>query len=336
MIVKNYELEKNINKVINKNFMLLYGENEGQKKDIVKLVKKEFKQAEYYNYFQNEILKNQSLILSHLESGSLFSKSKIILMYDVNDKAFNLIDEIVQMKINDIKIIIISNNLDKKSKLRNLFEKNPNTIVCACYEDTEFTLRKYIEEKLKNISKLNSDMVDFIIKNSEKNRELIKSEIEKILSFSAKDNKISLKELEELLNYKKVKDISDILNMAILGEKNNLSGILDTKDIQYDEIDYFLNVLTTKISRLYDIHKQSLLKKTSLQSEIDNFKPKIFWKEKIIVENQIKKWSTSNLSKALELLHFSNINIRKSSIERKDIILKKLLLEISNLSVKTS
>ena len=44
-------------------------------------------------------------------------------MYDVNDKAFNLIDEIVQMKINDVKIIIISNNLDKKSKLRNLFEK---------------------------------------------------------------------------------------------------------------------------------------------------------------------------------------------------------------------
>ena len=50
MIIKNYELEKNLKPIDNKSFLLLYGENEGQKKDIIKRVglKKWLKKELYY------------------------------------------------------------------------------------------------------------------------------------------------------------------------------------------------------------------------------------------------------------------------------------------------
>ena len=51
----------------------------------------------------------------------------------------NLI-EIIEKKITDIKIILNSSILDKKSKLRSHFEKNNNLAIIPCYNDTEITL----------------------------------------------------------------------------------------------------------------------------------------------------------------------------------------------------
>ena len=41
---------------------------------------------------------------------------------------FNLISEIYEKKIEDLKIVFIANNLDKKSKIRNFFEKQKSLI----------------------------------------------------------------------------------------------------------------------------------------------------------------------------------------------------------------
>ena len=50
-------------------------------------------------------------------------------------------------KISDNKVIVFASVLDKKSKLKNFFEKSKDAVCVACYEDTENQLKNLI---LKN------------------------------------------------------------------------------------------------------------------------------------------------------------------------------------------
>ena len=57
MIIKNYQL--NTNSELSKRYktLLLYGVNEGLKKEFIEKIKQENKNTEIYNFFEEEILK---------------------------------------------------------------------------------------------------------------------------------------------------------------------------------------------------------------------------------------------------------------------------------------
>ena len=46
-----------------------------------------------------------------------------------------IIEKLLEKKLSDIKIIIKSGQLEKKSKLRNLFEKNKDMVTMPVYQD---------------------------------------------------------------------------------------------------------------------------------------------------------------------------------------------------------
>ena len=196
-------------------------------------------------------------------------------------------------------------------------------------------MKNYVKYNLSNFKNINADTINLIINNSNNNREIIKNEIEKIKLFALKHNNIDERNWRTI-EFSENKEISDIVDVVISGTKNNLNEILDAKDIQYDEIDYIFNLLVVKISRLQNILKGIKEQKITIKSAIDNYKPPIFWKEKPIIEKQLNKWSLHNLSRSLDNIHFSSILVRKNVSDRKDVIIKKLLIDISNLASKSS
>ena len=60
---------------------------------------------------------------------------KIIVIKRSTEKIYKLIEELKAKKIEDIILILNSENLDKKSKLRSLFEKDKKYICVAVYPD---------------------------------------------------------------------------------------------------------------------------------------------------------------------------------------------------------
>ena len=138
MIIKNFETNK-INLQTNKCF-LLYGNNKGQIKELIKnKFIKEFKEN-IYNYDESEILSNVDNFKETVLNKSFFDNDKLIIINRATDKILRIIEEILEKKIDDLKVIIKANILEKKSKLRNFFEKNSNTIVVPSYEDNSQTL----------------------------------------------------------------------------------------------------------------------------------------------------------------------------------------------------
>ena len=137
MILKNFEINNiDINKY---NFILLHGENEGAKKEtLLKIVSHNNKKT--HKYDEKEILENKDEFFNKILSKSLFDDQVIYIINRSTNKILNVIDEIISKNIKEVFIIIDAHALDKKSKLRNLFEKNKNLLCTAFYPDTSTTL----------------------------------------------------------------------------------------------------------------------------------------------------------------------------------------------------
>ena len=198
MIFKSYILEENFQSINNCKLFLFYGENLGLKKEFKEKLRTQNKIQEILNLFQDEIIKNKNVLINEVSNKSLFNEKKIIFINQVNDKILDIVDEVIE-NMQDERIFLFSDILDKKSKLRSYFEKSKSCGIAACYQDNEITIRKIIMKKLNGYQGLTAQVTNLIIQNTGLDRDKVNNEIDKIIS-CFKDKKIDLEKIDLLLN----------------------------------------------------------------------------------------------------------------------------------------
>jgi DNA polymerase III, delta subunit len=284
MIVKSYEIKKNKSNYLKNDFFLLYGENLGLKKDIRDLIKKEIKQTdkniEILSLYENEILNDESNFYNLIYSGSLFSKKKLIIIYDVTDKIFNKISDVYEKYPENISLIFFSEILDKKSKLRNFFEKNKKVVCTPCYLDSEKDLIFIAEVELKkNNIILSREALNLIIEKSNSDRNSLRNEIEKIKSYSHTNKNIELDDIKSLINFSGDYKNDVLVNECLCGNISQYRKIISELYLSAVNQVFLLRILGNKIHRLLDI-KTKQNKTDNIDNIINSIKPSIFWKEK--------------------------------------------------------
>ena len=138
MIIKSFEIEKI--KSLKNNLILFYGSNQGHKNQVIKELFEKIFKGEISRFDENEILNNYEEFISSLINKSLFEDYKLIIISRTSDKILKLVNEILERKIEKIRIIINSDNLEKKSKLRSMFEKEKELVCIPFYEDNDKSL----------------------------------------------------------------------------------------------------------------------------------------------------------------------------------------------------
>lgn len=326
MILKSYIVEKNISSLNNYASLLVYGENVGLKDDIKEIVKKENKDAEVINFFQDEIIKKNEIIYNEINNTSLFNEKKVIILHEVSDKIFKIVEELLDKTGNNLKLFILSGNLDKKSKMRNLFEKINNIGIIPCYNDNHRTMAEYIKLKLKDYRGLTGEIINLIIDNSGLNRKIINLEIKKVKNFFLSKN-IKKNEIEELLNIKTNISFEEIRDASLLGNKKKVNQLMGEIEFLPEDNFFFLAQISTRINKLLEI--QSLNQECKdIEIAMENIKPKIFWKDKPIYIEQLKKWNIEKLKKAVSVIGRAEIQMKKNPNVRNDLVIKDLLINI--------
>ncbi len=325
MIFKSYIIEQKIETIINHNIFLFYGENEGLKKEFKEKLITQHKEEEILNLFQDDIIKNKDILINQVINKSLFNEKKIIFINQASDKVLDIIEEIAD-NIKEERIFLFSDVLDKKSKLRNYFEKSKSCGIVACYQDNEITIRKLIFKKLSAYQGLTNEVVNFIIQNTGLDRDKINNEIDKIISFF-KDKKIDLKTIDLLLNIRSSDDFNVLKDEALNGNKINTNRLLADTVFEAENNVYYLNLINQRIKRLSEIDN---IKKdnSDIESIISNLKPPVFWKDKPQIIMQSKKWDKTKIQEALKKTYNLEIEIKSNSSIRKDLLIKNLIIEL--------
>ena len=325
MIFKSYILEQNIQPANNYKIFLFYGENQGLKKEFKKNLKIQNKNQEILNLFQDEIIKNKNILINEINNKSLFNEKKIIFINQVNDKILDIVDEIIE-NIQDERIFLFSDILEKKSKLRNYFEKSKSCGITACYQDNEITIRKIIMKKLNGYQGLTSQVTNLIIENTGLDRNKVNNEIDKIIS-CFKDKKIDLKKIDLLINMRTNDDFNLLKDQALNGNKIKTNRLLADTVFEVENNIYYLSSINQRINKLNEIENMKQ-ENSSIESVISNLKPAVFWKDKPILIEQSKKWNKEKLQTALKKTYNTEIEIKSNSSIRKDLLIKNLIIEL--------
>ena len=295
MILKSFELERNIKSILNYKFILIYGENIGLKEVFKKKIVNLNKNAEIINLYLEDIAKNKDIILREVKNISLFNEEKIIIVNQVNEKIYFEIESLMNVKEN-IRIIIIADLLDKRSKLRNLFEKEKNFAIIPCYNDNDITLRYTI-----NMS----------ISYSNLNRKTIINNIEKIKSFYEK-RILSENSLEVLLNSDRNEMFENIRDAALDGDKKKLNDLLGNFNFTNEDAYFYLNMINYRLIKLLEIHRRNI-NYSNYNNAINNMKPPVFWKDKPVFLKLLQKWDKQRVIGALKFLGKTETKIKNNS-----------------------
>jgi len=316
MIIKSFEVKKNIQNFYKHNFYLMYGENVGLKNDIRDFIKKIIKQKndkiEILSLTEDEILSNEENFYDFIYSGSLFSDVKILTISQATDKIIKNISDIYDKKPENIFIFIFSNILEKKSKLRNFFETNEKTICIACYLDSIKDLEIIAQTELrKNNVSISREAINLLIEKCNSDRINLRNEIEKIISYSQNKKNLELDEIRSLVNfsgdYKSDILINECLSRNVYQYKKIIS------ELYFNTINYvmLLRILSNKVQRLLKI-KELQDEKNNIDNLINFSKPAIFWKEKPIVKNHLTLWSLAELKKIIKGVNNTELLCKKN------------------------
>ena len=327
MIYKSYLVEKNIDHIKDK-FVLFYGENLGMLNDFKENIKTANSEVEIIKFDNDDIIKNTEHFFKEVLNFSLFEKKKIFFINNANDKILSIIEEIGQ-KIDQQKIYLFSSLLDKKSKLRSFFEKSKRHAIIPCYLDNEISIKNIILNKLKNFKGLSPENINLITENCNNDRVKLNNELNKINLFF-QDKNLKKEELMSLLNVKVHDDFNALRDMAIKGDKTNTNKLLNNSIIDADKSTYYLAFVNQRFGKLLSICE--LQKDKNIEQILNSIKPPIFWKEKPVILEQLKKWNIKSIKKVQSDIYNLEIKIKSTSTINKNIIIKKLIVDICNLA----
>ena len=330
MIIKYFDLKKNLKENIN--FYLLYGLNIGLIEETINGSLKPIFSKNILNYEENEILANVDEFEQNIFNKSFFENDKLIIINRASDKILGIIEDIIDKDVTETVIILKSSNLEKKSKLRNFFEKNKKTIISPFYEDNYQSLmtiaQNFFREKKIKISPQN---INLIVERSKGNRISLKNELEKIENFTLKKLSIELKDILKLTNLSENYNYSELADHCLAKNKKKTLNILNENNPSIEDNILILKTFLYKLKRLKKLKKDMEIQK-DMETAISLFKPPIFWKDKDLIKQQLKVWSLPQLKVLIKNISGLELLIKKNSKISNEIISNFVLerLEIPN------
>ena len=325
MILKTYDINK-ISLAQNK-IILLYGKNSGLKNSFKKKLTENKKNI--LNYDQNDILENKNIFFENLFSKSLFDSEKTIIIKRANDKLIKIIEKIIEEKLNEIIIIIDADNLEKKSKLRSLFEKHKNHVCIAFYPEDQKNLFKVAHEFLKEKNLLiSSSSINSIIEKSNGDRENLLNELDKIYYLNKSKKKITEDDISKLTNLIENYNISELIDYCLAKNKKKTIHILNENNFTNDDSILILRTFLNRSKRVLMLAKKYKQNK-NIELTISSAKPPIFWKDKEITKQQIYKWTPENIKQLIYKLNETELVIKKNINNSVNIISDFILEQAS-------
>ena len=318
MILKLFELNKL--KLENYNFYLFYGDNEGLKEEtIINFFEKKY-QGKIHRYEEKEILDNISNFYNNVLTKSFFDNEKLIIINRVSDKIRIIIEELIDKNPKDIQFILNSKNLEKKSNLRKLFEKEKSVICVPFYEDNNQALNSIVSQffRKKKIP-ISQQLINVLIERSRGDRKNLNNELKKIENFSTNKKSISIQQIIKLTNLADNYSASELIDHALAKNTRKTVTILGENNYSDEDNIIIIRTLLAKLKRLVKII-ELVDEKNSIEQAISSYKPTIFWKDKPLITQQIRSWKRDNLESLIYKTNDIELLIKKNSSLAKNIL----------------
>ena len=323
MILKSFEIDKkDISKI---KFFLIYGENEGLKREIINKIISH-NEGKKINFEESQILKNKHDFFNEITNKSLFEKERIFLLERCTDKISEIVLDIYENN-NDELFIVNCGILEKKSKVRNLLEKSNIAVIIPTYKDNFQSLSSlaksfFIQRKIS----ISYETLNLLINRCNGDRGNLNRELEKISNYLSDKKTISLKEISILTNLSENYSAAELVDASLSKNIKKTCEILSENNYSQEDTFLILRVFLQKTKKILSLLREIKYEK-DIEKVISLHRPPIFWKDKPVIKKQLQVWSYDNIQNLIYRLNDIEIKIKKNS-SLSLILMKDFIYEI--------
>ena len=325
MILKSFEIDKK--KILNFKFFLLYGENEGLKKELIGKIKNRFTGKEI-KFEESKVLTNKFELYNEIKNGSLFDEKKIYLIERCTEKILEIVSEIIENKIND-PIIVNCGILEKKSKLRNLIEKSDKAVIIPTYKDNSQSLINiakafFVERKIS----VSYETLNLLVNRCNGDRGNLKQELKKISNYLTGKKILSLKEISTLTNLSENYSAAELVDASLCKNMKKTQEIIDENNYSNEDTFLVLRTFLQKTKKILNL-MENIKNNKDIEKVIAEHKPTIFWKDKPVIKKQLQIWSIKSMKNLIYKLNDIEIRIKKNNALSL-VLMKNFIFEITS------
>ena len=325
MILKLFEIDKK--EILNFKFFLLYGENEGLKKELIGKIKNRFTGKEI-KFEESKVLTNKFELYNEIKNGSLFDEKKIYLIERCTEKILEIVSEIIENKIND-PIIVNCGILEKKSKLRNLIEKSDKAVIIPTYKDNSQSLINiakafFVERKIS----VSYETLNLLVNRCNGDRGNLKQELKKISNYLTGKKILSLKEISTLTNLSENYSAAELVDASLCKNMKKTQEIIDENNYSNEDTFLVLRTFLQKTKKILNL-MENIKNNKDIEKVIAEHKPTIFWKDKPVIKKQLQIWSIKSMKNLIYKLNDIEIRIKKNNALSL-VLMKNFIFEITS------
>lgn len=331
MILKSFEIDKS--NISNFKLFIIYGDNEGLKKEIIHKIK-ETHAGKEIKYEEEQILKNRDAFFSEIKNKSLFDENKTFIIERSSEKISEIVMDLDQNFLDDI-IILNCGVLDKKSKLRNFIEKSNNAAIIPTYKDNSQSLINIAKEFfLKNKISVSYETLNLLVSRCSGDRGNLKNELEKVSNYLCDRKVLSMKEISTLTNLAENYSASELVDASLSKNLKKTQEILNENNYAHEDTFFILRVFLQKAKKILSL-LEKIENKSDIEKVISEHRPPIFWKDKPVIKKQLELWSYKKMFNLIQKLNHIEITIKKNNT-LSIILMKNFIYEMLDQKISSS
>jgi DNA polymerase-3 subunit delta len=288
--------------------VLIYGPDEGLVREKAQLISKQIVEdlQDPFNVVRpdmRDISDNQTILGDELASLSMMGGRRLVRLEAATDKAVTACKIAMDIKNTDNLLVVTAGSLTAKSKLRKLFEGEPNAVALPFYADSSKDIEGVIFEILGSYGlRAEAQAVSYLISALGNDRSVTRGEIEKLALYKTNDDskEITLKDAKAVIGDNNSLTLHEIANAVASGEPRKLDVLLDRATVQAENPVAILRVLIKHLQKL-QFTKGLMDEGQTADNAMGQLYPRLFFKEKDQFRGQLYNWSAAKLGQALAI-----------------------------------
>ena len=313
--------------------VLIYGVDSGLVRERSRAISKELmgEKPDPFNLAEitgDQLKSDPAILRDELGAFSLMGGRRLVVMRDIGDKATSVITSAFENLSTTTYLIIEAEELASSSSLRQLFEKQANFAVIACYHEEGRDLEGLITQTLASFGlRASRDAMVYLSNNLGNDRMITKSELEKIAVYMGQEKEVTLEIAMLLTSNNASESIEDLCHAVALGkpqEAHNLLTHLLHEGVQA------VAIIRTLLKHFQKIDLALGYMKSGQSSEqaIKMLRPPVFYKSVPLMEKALARNNASKIATTLNFLLKAEKDL-KSSLLPPQLLVSNITQQLS-------
>jgi len=319
--------------------LLIYGPNNGlireRAKSAIKFAVEDFSDAfRLCELDARDITDDPARLADELAALAFGGGRRAIWIKNASDNLSSIVADGLEINSGDTLLVIESANLNPRSSLRKLFEKQTDLAAVACYDDDENSLRSYVSDFLTSENTtIERDALSWLLARLGSDRMQVQNELEKLVLFISGNDQQQNAEGRWVIGLDAVTACSADAGILSL---DNLADAVANGDLA--DIDRFLQLafeqgvqpigaIRSVSRRFSQLHFVVGLAAGGESRErlISALRPPIFFKNRPAFERQTNLWPLERIAQAMDILNEAEIDCKTTGMPSIEICARALV-----------